>query len=90
MNLSAKVTFDGKRVAVNKFADECIELELTAFGKTVGHIAIDVLDDADGEENQYIVKWYPAGFDADAEGYEDPVILKEGHKVEGVIQCLSN
>ena len=67
-----------------------LEIELKAFNgsQTIGHITLDILNDAYDKPAQYILKWYPDGIDDENECYTDPVILKEGHKDEGEIQCV--
>jgi hypothetical protein len=88
MKLYATVT--SERASKGQGGNDLLEIELNAFDRNipVGHITIDILTDATGKLNQYIIKWFPDGIDGEGERYSEPVILKEGHKDEGEIQCL--
>lgn len=59
-------------------------MELTAWDRTMGHVAIEMMDDG----TQYLIKWYPRGVNSDDKMYCDPVILAEGHIEDGDIQRL--
>jgi hypothetical protein len=88
MKLYATVT--SERASKGQGGNDFLEVELRAFDREtpVGHITIDTDTDSTGKLNQYIIKWFPDGIDGDSDNYTDPVILKEGHKDEGEIQCL--
>lgn len=87
MKLCATLTTErGKKVS--KTGNDFIDIELSAFKDIVGHITIHLVTDTNDEMNQYLIEWHPRGLDAGEKDYIDPVILKEGHSVEGEIQVL--
>jgi len=57
-----------------------LKVELSAFGKTIGYVVLEVADDAEGNTIQYLLKFAPH-FDS-----KDWIILKEGRQKEGLIQ----
>lgn len=75
-----------ERASKGQGGNKFIEIELKAYDREnpVGHVVIDSTDNG----TQYLIQWFPDGLDGEAEGYSDPVILREGHIEEGEIQCL--
>lgn len=67
-----------------EMAGEDVLMEMEVWGRTMGHVAIEMMDDG----TQYLIKWYPRGVDSESKMYADPVILAEGHIEDGDIQRL--
>src|ERR1017187_1859624 len=65
-----------------KGGNEFLQVELSAFGKIVGYVVLEITEDARGEPVQYCLKFAPH---RDA---MDWVMLKLGHKSEGVIETI--
>lgn len=82
MKLYATITSERDSRAGNKGGNEFLEIELSAFGKVIGHVVLETTDDADGNPVQYLLKFAPS------QDCIDWVILKEGHQKEGVIQTI--
>jgi hypothetical protein len=82
MKLYAKILSERDSRAGNKGGDEFLEIELSAFGRCVGFIVLETVEDANGEPIQYLLK-FAAHNDS-----LDWVILKEGHQTEGTIQTI--
>ena len=82
MKLYAKITSERDGRAGNKGGNEFLEIELSAFGRRIGFVVLETTDDALGEPAQYLLKF------AAHKDSIDWVILKEGHKTEGVIQTI--
>ena len=82
MKLYAIVTSERDSRAGRKGGDEYVQIELSAFGKGVGYVVLETTEDALGRPVQYRMK-----FAAHRDSL-DWVILKEGHKTEGVIQTI--
>lgn len=59
--------------------DQSLEIELSAFGKVIGKIYLDVMTDANEKDNQYLLQYHKTG-------NVDPDIIEEGHKKTGLIQ----
>lgn len=82
MKLYAKITSERDSRAGNKGGNEFLEIELSAFGKVIGCVVLEINADANDRPMQYLLKFAPS-LDTD-----DWVILQEGHQKEGVIQTL--
>ena len=82
MKLYAKVISERDSRPANKGGDKFLAIELSAFGKTIGHVELEITDDAEGRPVQYLLK-----FTASRER-TDWIILKAGHQKEGVIQTI--
>ncbi len=65
-----------------KGGDDYLEIELSAFGRRIGFVVLETVEDAQGEPAQYLLKF------AAHKDSLDWVILKEGHKTEGVIPII--
>ena len=81
MKLYATIT--SERAVKGQGGNRFIIIELKAFDRNnpVATIQMDVMDDADGKPNQYLITYK-------AEHREDWTILMEGHKDTGIIQEL--
>ena len=66
---------------VNKGGNEYIEIKLKAFDRNhpIGIIVLEVMTDSNDKKNQYLLTWKDAL-------WNDPMILREGHEKEGLIQ----
>ena len=82
MKLYTKITSERESRAGNKGGNEFLNVELSAFGKSIGYVVLEITGDAEGNPTQYLLKFAPH-LDC-----EDWVILKEGHQKEGVIQTI--
>ena len=82
MKLYATVTSERDSRAGKKGGNECLQIELSAFGRRIGLVVLETTADAHGELIQYLLKF------AAHKDFPDWVILKEGHKNEGVIQTI--
>ena len=82
MKLYATITSERDSRAGKKGGNEYLQMELSAFGKSIGCVVLEITGDAMGEPAQYRLKFAPH---RDA---IDWVILKAGHKSEGVIQTI--
>jgi hypothetical protein len=82
MKFYATITSERDSRAGKKGGNEYLQIELSAFGKIIGYVVLEITDDALGELAQYLLKFAP---------HRDSIdwtILKEGHKTEGVIQTI--
>lgn len=82
MKFYATITSERDSRAGKKGGNEFLQVELSAFGKIVGYVVLEITEDALGEPAQYLLKFAPH-LDS-----TDWAILKEGHKTEGVIQVI--
>ena len=82
MKFYATITSERDSRAGKKGGNEYLQVELSAFGKFVGYVVLEITGDAPGEPGQYILKFTPH---RDA---IDWVLLKQGHQSEGVIQTI--
>ena len=82
MKLYAIVTSERDSRAGKKGGNDYLQMELSAFGRCIGFIVLETVDDANGEPIQYLLKF------ATHKDSLDWVILKEGHQTEGVIQTI--
>jgi hypothetical protein len=82
MKLYATIISERGSRAGKKGGDEYLEIELSAFGKVIGYVVLEITYDADEQPIQYLLKFAPFLDDCDW------VILKEGHQKEGVIQTI--
>lgn len=80
----ARITND-ENIATEMAGDDIL-IELGAWGRVGGHVAIEMMDDG----TQYLIKWYPRGVDGASDFYADPVILAECNIEDGDIQRLMN
>jgi hypothetical protein len=65
-----------------KGGSEYLRMELSAFGKIIGYVLLEVTEDAEGNPVQYLLKFSPF------QNCDEWIILKEGHQKEGVIQSI--
>jgi len=82
MKFYATITSERDGRAGKKGGNEYLQVELSAFGKIVGFVVLEITEDALGEPVQYCLKFVP---------YRDAiewVMLKQGHKSEGVIHTI--
>ena len=82
MRFYATITSERDSRDGKKGGNEYLQVELSAFGKIVGYIVLEITEDAAGEPVQYNLKFAPH---RDA---IDWVMLKQGHQSEGVIQTI--
>ena len=82
MKFYATITSERDGRAGKKGGNEFLQVELSAFGKIVGFVVLEITEDAQGESVQYCLKFMPH---RDA---IDWVMLKQGHKSEGVIHTI--
>ena len=82
MKLYATIISERGSRAGKKGGDEYLQVELSAFGKVIGYVILEITDDDNGQPIQYLLKFAPF-----LDSY-DWVILKEGHQKEGVIQTI--
>ena len=82
MKLYARTISERDSRAGNKGGNDYLRIELSAFGKIIGYIVLEVNDDANGNPVQYLLKFSPSQDGAEW------VILKEGHQKEGVLQTI--
>jgi hypothetical protein len=82
MKLYARITSERDSRARNKGGNEFLHIELSAFGKVVGHLVLKITDDAAGRPMRYRLKFAPS-LDSDEWG-----ILKEGHQQADVLQTI--
>jgi hypothetical protein len=59
MKLYAKITSERKSRAGNKGGDEYLKIELSAFGKIIGYIVLEVTEDSLYLPVQYLLKFSP-------------------------------
>lgn len=73
-----------ERASKGQGGNKYIKIELKAFDREnpIGTILLETETDANGNENQYLLKWQ----DNTRVDAAEWVILLEGHKDEGVIQ----
>jgi hypothetical protein len=83
MKLYAKITSERDSRTANKGGNEYLRIELSAFGRIIGYVFLEINNDAIGQPMQYLLKFAPI-----VNGMDDWVILKEGHQKEGVIQTI--
>ena len=82
MKLYATIQSERDSRAGKKGGDEFLKIELSAFGKVIGTIVLEVNDDATGAPMQYLLKFAPLI------NRDEWINLKEGHQKEGVIQTI--
>ena len=82
MKLYANITSERDSRAGKKGGNEYLRIELSAFGRVVGYVVLEITEDATGAPMQYRLK-FASSFDG-----TNGVILKEGHQKEGVIQTI--
>lgn len=82
MKLYATITSERDSRAGKKGGNKYLQVELSAFGKIIGYVVLEITEDAMAEPAQYLLKFAPH---RDA---IDWVNLKAGHKSEGVIQTI--
>lgn len=80
MRLYATVSSDRGGREAKKGGDKCVHIELEAFGIPLGEVVMEVLEDTDGKQKQYLLSYLPSNED------DESIIIEEGHKDEGVIQ----
>ena len=82
MKFYATITSERDSRAGKKGGNEFLQVELTAFGKFVGYVVLEITEVKQGEPVQYCLRFTPQ---RDA---NDSVILKQGHQSEGVLQTI--
>jgi hypothetical protein len=82
MKLYAKIISERDSRAGNKGGNQYLQVEFTAFGKIAGYVVLEILEDAQGEPTQFLLKFAPHHNDVDWE------MLKTGRKSEGAIQTI--
>ena len=82
MKLYAKITSERARRAGHKGGNQYLQIELSAFGKIIGYVVLEITPDVLGEQAQYQLKFAPH------REAIDWVPLKAGHKKEGVIHTI--
>lgn len=82
MKLYAKVISERDSRAGNKGGNEFLQIELSAFGRIIGYIVLEITQDTTGLPVQYLLKFAPS------KDSIDWAILKEGHQTEGTIQTI--
>lgn len=82
MKFYATIISERDSRAGKKGGNEFLQVELSAFGKIVGYVVLEITEDAQGESLQYSLKF------ASQRNAIDWVMLKQGHQSEGVIQTI--
>ena len=82
MRFYATITSERDSRAGKKGGNEFLQVELSAFGKTVGYVVLEITEEAQGMPAQYSLKYAPQ---LHAINW---VMLKQGHQSEGVIQTI--
>ena len=82
MKFYATIVSERDSRAGKKGGNEFLQVELSAFGKIVGYVVLEITEDAQGESLQYSLKF------ASQRNAIDWVMLKQGHQSEGVIQTI--
>jgi hypothetical protein len=82
MKFYATIISERDSRAGKKGGNEFLQVELSAFGKIVGYVVLEITEDAQGEPLQYSLKF------AAQSNAIDWVMLKQGHQSEGVIQTI--
>ena len=82
MKFYATITSERDGRAGKKGGNEFLQVELSAFGKIVGFVVLEITEDAQGEPVQYCLKFAPH------RNTIDWVMLKQGHKSEGAIHTI--
>ena len=82
MRFYATITSERDSRAGKKGGNEFLLVELSAFGKNVGYVVLEITEDAQGEPLQYNLKF------AAQRNAIDWVILKQGYQSEGGIQTI--
>jgi hypothetical protein len=82
MKLYANIISERDSRVGKKGGNEFLEIELSAFGRRIGFVVLETIEDALGEPAQHLLKFAP---------HRDSIdwtLLIEGHKTEGVIQTI--
>jgi len=82
MKLYATIISERAGRAGKKGGNEFLQVEVSAFGKIVGYVVLEITEDALGEPEQYYLKF------ASHRDAMDWVMIGQGHKSEGVIQTI--
>jgi len=82
MKFYATITSERDSRAGKKGGNEYLQVELSAFGKIVGYVVLEITEDAAGEPLQYNLKF------ASHRHAIDWAMLKQGHQSEGVIHTV--
>ena len=82
MKFYATITSERDSRAGKKGGNEYLQIELSAFGKIIGYVVLEITEDAHREPVQYCLKFSPH------RNAIDWVTLKQGHQSEGVIQTI--
>lgn len=82
MKFYATIISERDSRAGKKGGNEFLQVELSAFGKIVGYVALEITEDAQGEPLQYNLKF------ASRRDAIDWAMLKQGHQSEGVLQTI--
>ena len=82
MKFYATIISERDSRAGKKGGNEFLQVELSAFGKIVGYVVLEITEDAQGESLHYSLKF------ASQRNAIDWVMLKQGHQSEGVIQTI--
>lgn len=79
MLLYAEIASERASRPARKGGDEYLEIDLSAFGKKVGELLLQVMTDQTGAVNQYLLSYRLTARD-------EWQIIQEGHKAEGIVQ----
>jgi hypothetical protein len=82
MKLYATITSERDSRAGKKGGNEYLQIELSAFGKIVGYVVLEITEAAHGESAQYLLKF------ASHRDAIDWLPLKAGHKTDGTIKII--
>ncbi len=82
MKIYATITSERDSRAGKKGGNEFLQVELSAFGKIIGYVVLEITEDAAGEATQYLLKF------ASHRDAVDWVTIRQGHKSEGVIHII--
>ena len=82
MKIYATITSERDSRAGKKGGNEFLQVELSAFGKIIGYVVLEITEDAAGEPTQYLLKF------ASHRDAVDWVTIRQGHKSEGVIRII--
>lgn len=82
MKLYAKIISERDSRAGNKGGNQYLQVEFSAFGKIIGYVVLETIEDTQGEPTQFLLKFATHHNDVDWE------ILKTGRKSSGVIRTI--
>lgn len=82
MKIYATITSERDGRAGKKGGNQFLQVELSAFGKIIGYVVLEITGDAAGEPVQYLLKF------ASHRDAIDWATIRQGHKSEGVIRII--